>query len=61
MAGAAIKKQEEATTPFSSEPIHVGRDVVINASRLTNATIGQHTDEILQQVLKELEKKKHST
>jgi hypothetical protein len=60
MSGAALKKNEG---PSRLDQIHiqVGRDVVINASRLTSETITQKSDEILRETLKELEKKQHKT
>lgn len=60
MSGAAIKKHE-GNIGSNQMRIDVDRATVTNASRLTNETIIQKSDEVLRETLKELEKRQHKT
>ena len=58
MSFASRKHEGAPSLPQQQERrIHVGRDTVENASRLTSETLDQITDEIMREILKEIEKK----
>jgi hypothetical protein len=57
MSFASRKHEEAPSLPRQERHIRVGRDAVEHASRLTSETLDQITDEILNEVLKQLEKK----
>lgn len=51
------KKQD--SSHGGGQQIHVGRDVVNNASRLTSGTLNRMCEELLLDVVKEIEKKEN--